>query len=82
MSPQKKKRQTKSEHVLVRMEPDLKKKLVAEARRRALDPSALARMLVSDGLEHEEHNREMRKDRMRKQTKAARARREAKKKKS
>lgn len=48
--PQKKKRQTKTAFVLVRMEPELKTKLVAEAKRRALDPSALARSLIAEGL--------------------------------
>lgn len=56
----KKKRQTKTEFVLVRMEPELKKKLIAEARRRVVDPSALARTLITEGLELEAHNHEMR----------------------
>lgn len=46
----KKKRQTKTEFVLVRMEPDLKTKLIGEAKRRALDPSSLARSLIAEGL--------------------------------
>lgn len=51
------KRQTKSELVLVRMEPQLKKKLVAEAKRRAQGPSSLARTLIAQGLELEAYNR-------------------------
>lgn len=60
----KKKRQAKTEFVLVRMEPELKTKLIEEARRRALDPSSLARMFVAEGLEHEWHHREIRKHRI------------------
>jgi hypothetical protein len=54
----KKKRQTKTEFVLVRMEPDLKTKLIAEAKRRALDVSTLVRMLTKEGLEHEAQRKE------------------------
>lgn len=54
----KKKHQTKSELVLVRMEPQLKKKLIAEAKRRALDVSTLVRMLTKEGLEHEAQRKE------------------------